>query len=114
MRWTGRSLHGPRNRSQIGVWAVIGTQTTSKLHTSYNVASLTDNGTGDSTLTFVVPFASASEYAVVCGTTSTSRVVTFTDQDNRPTASSVRLVTIDAANALTDVDPTTVICVGRR
>ena len=105
---------GPSNRSQVGVWAVIQAGTTGKLHGSYNVSAYTDNGAGDHTLTFVVPFASASDYAIVCGTMATNRTVTFVDQDNRAAASSVRVVTINASNSLTDIDPTTVLCVGRR
>ncbi len=113
MRFLG-GLWGPRTRSRVGMWAVVQAGTTAKLHSSYNVSSFTDNGAGDFSFTLVIPFASASDYAIVCGTNATNRTVTFQDQDNRPTASSLRTVTINAANALTDIDPTTVLCVGRR
>lgn len=115
MRQSGLGLWGPRNRSIVGAWAVIQAGTTGKLHSSYNVASYTDNAAGDHTLTFVVPFGGANEYAVHCGSANgTNQMGHVSDSSNPPTAASVRVLTINASNVLVDVDPTTVLCVGRR
>lgn len=114
MRLIGQGGWGPRNRSIVGVWAVIQAGTTGKLHSSYNVASYTDNGAGDHTLTFVVPFGGANEYACTFGTAATNRTVTYQDEATATAAGSLRIKTINSGNALTDIDPTTVLCVGRR
>lgn len=95
------------------MWAVIQAGGTSKLHSSYNVGSLTDNGAGDFTLTYVIPFASASDYAVI-GSANTTVVNAFTEASSPPAAGSVQIRTINTSNASVDSDPTTVIAVGRR
>lgn len=99
--------------SQIGAWAVIQAGITAKLHSSDNVASLTDNGAGDFTLTYSTAFASASDYVVLGNPTTTSTGGFWTAEDVPPLAGSCRVLTIDAGNALVDRDPTQVICIGR-
>ena len=113
-RVTG-SLRPARNRSVVGAWAVIQAGGTGKLHSSYNVASYTDNGDGDHSLSFVIPFASASQYAVLCSSANiNNQMFNGTDESNPPLATSLRVLTINASNVLVDVDPTMVMCVGRR
>jgi len=103
------------NLSRVGVWAVIQAGVTAKLHSSYNVATFTDNGAGDFTLTFTVPFADASSYAIICSANSGNFTAGHTADGVPPLAGSARVVTIaDALNAQADRDPTTVIGVGRR
>ena len=46
-------------------WVAYNTNTTTTVHDSFNVASLTDDGTGDTTITFTVPMANA-DYAITC------------------------------------------------
>lgn len=116
MRGIGGGVHnGSRTRSIVGAQAVIQAGTTGKLHSSFNIASYTDNGAGDHTLTFAVPFATLNSYvALVEAVTSTNALGSWIDESNPPAAGSVRVLTINAGNALVDVDPTLVICIGRR
>ena len=116
MRLSGQSYRLQRNPSIIGMWAVVGGGGTMKIHSQYNLASLTDNGVGDFTLSYVIPFASASDYAVVGGLVHTSPVSPCQGVANPPTASTVRMLSFDPANpaAAVDFDPVTVLCVGRR
>lgn len=90
--------------------------TTAKLFTSYNIASFTDNGAGDFTLSFTVPFASASEYAVVASSFygADTRSTAYTSQTTQPTATTINILTLSAGGGGVDNDPTTVLCVGRR
>ena len=113
-RWLGSPSHRYAS-SRVGMWAVIQAGTTAKLHSSYNVASLTDNGAGDFTLTMAVAFASASHYAVLAAQANSGDfIAVWTDRNNLPTANTIRVVSPDASNTLTDYDPTLVLAVGRR
>lgn len=116
MRLIGGSLHnGAPNRSIVGLWAVVGGGVTMKTFSSFNVASLTDNGTGDFTLSMVVPFAAASEYAVFAAQDSGNFATAHIDHSNAPTARTVRVVTVnDGVGGFSDRAPVTVIAVGRR
>ena len=111
----GGVWNGSRNPSIVGAWAVIQAGGTGKLHSSYNVATYTDGGAGVHALTFTIPFASASEYAIVgsCSPTTTNTQI-YVNETTDATANSVSVVTINTSNALVDQDPTMVICVGRR
>lgn len=103
---------GPRN--MVGAWASIIGAATAGLRTSFNVGSLTDNGTGDWTLTFLRAFDTANY--VVCGINKDAagafqsvRASTVT----APATTSVRVVSYaDLAPTQLDSDPTTVMCVG--
>ena len=95
----------------MGGWAVIQADTTGQLHTHFTVSSYTDNGAGDHTLTWAIPFASASSYAVF-GTANTNLVGCFTAID--PSANSLTSLTVNTSNIKEDSSPTTVIAVGRR
>ena len=115
MRLTTSLKNGSYRSSVLGMWAVVGGGTTMKIHSSFNVSALTDNGTGDFTLAMVVPFASASEYVCLssqaCGNFAASHI----DDTNPPTASTVRIVTVsDGVGAFVDRDPVTVVALGRR
>ena len=114
MRQPGfRQARSAHITSRVGAWAVIQAGTTGKLHTSYNVSSYTDNGAGDHTLTWLVPFANASSY-VVLGTANSSTTNVFPLDTELPSAGSARVVTFSTSAVPTDTDPTTVIAVGRR
>jgi len=102
-----------RSTSIVGMWAVIQAGETGKLHSSFNVASYTDNGAGDHTLTYNISFASASDYVVV-GSANTNVTGAYTADGSPPAAGSARIVTANTSAALVDSDPTTVIAVGRR
>jgi len=100
----------------VKVWAVIGGTPDAKLHSSYNVTSLTDNAVGDFTLTFQQAFVNASNYAVLGMfgnvTASLSRGNIYVRQATLPTSTSCRTINIDAGGAAFDADPTMIFCVG--
>ena len=116
MRMIGGGIYnGSQTRSVVGLWAVVGGGITMKIHSAFNLSSLTDNGTGDFTLTMSIPFASASDYAVVATQGSGNFSAAHIDHSNPPTASTVRVVTFDDSVAnVGDRDPVTIVAAGRR
>lgn len=60
----GRQQYHP---SAAKAWAKINTITTTSILASYNVTSVTDNGTGDTTVTFTTAFSSADYGVAVAG-----------------------------------------------
>ena len=113
LRTLGGVTHG-ESTGQIAAWAVIQAGTTAKLHSSFNVASLTDNGAGDFTMTYVRAMR-ASAYAVfiMAAAGGTGQVAPgWTDVGNPPTATAVRVISPNNAGTNTDFDPTTVAVVG--
>jgi hypothetical protein len=64
---------------------------------SYNISSITDNGTGDYTLNFTTSFSTATSYGFVCGVGDDSNLGAENWLINQgqaaPTASAFRLVT---------------------
>lgn len=115
-RWVGPTRVGDNtSSSQVGAWAVIQASGTSKLHSSYNIASLTDNSAGNFTLTFQREFASASDYVILGAAVHAvagGANALYTDEATATTAASCRIVALFGAVA-TDMDPTTVCMVGR-
>lgn len=74
-------------------WVRYTTVTTTTIAASYNVTSLTDNGTGDTTINFTVNFSSANYCAL--GTfqgTATTNVGDLLISQTVPTASALRMV----------------------
>ena len=95
-------------------WAQIKGSGTTALWGSENVASLTDNAGGDYTITWVVPFATASSYACLIGSSGQTNATTRHFQAIQSiTASSMRTSFLDynAASA-TDPDMAYVIAIG--
>lgn len=85
--------------SAAKAWALFNTVTTTTLTKSYNVTSLTDNGTGDTTVTFTTAFSSA-DYAVVTShqVPSASSINTnMISSSSAPTTTTVRLVVVGSA-----------------
>jgi hypothetical protein len=102
--------------SQVGAWAVIGASPTAKLHTSYNISGLTDNGAGDFTLTFQRPFASASHYAIFGGGgAAANRSTMYVDGSagNLPAAGSMRILSFAFNSTGSDDDPLTAFAIGQ-
>ena len=58
--------------SAAKAWATYNTISTTSLIASYNITSLTDNGTGDTTVTIATDFSSANWCAVVCAGNASS------------------------------------------
>ena len=88
-----------------------------KIHTHFNVASLTDNGTGDFSLTYSIPFASASSYAVIVAPSlvTSPSIGAHIDHSNPPTANSCRILLMNnLASGHLDNDPVGVVAIGRR
>ena len=90
---------------EVKAWALIAGGTTDTIRASRNVAAVTDNGAGDTTVTWSVPFATASSYAaLLCTSGSTNAVIrTFVGLQSQ-TASSIR-TDLRNFNAVTPVDP---------
>ena len=95
-------------------WAQIKGSGTTALWGSENVSSLTDNAGGDYTITWAIPFATASSYAVVIGSSGQTGATTRHFQaEQSVTAASVRTSFLDfnAASA-TDPDMAYVVALG--
>lgn len=86
-------------------WTTVGATV---LTTGANIASLTDNGAGDTTLTFTTPMASADYVAIATG--GSADVFAHIAAQ---AAGSVRVRTRDAAGALTDSDLNQLIVLGK-
>lgn len=87
----GRSQYHP---SAAKAWILFdGTTVTPTVKASYNVSSLTDYGTGDWSVNFVVSFSSADYSVATCGTHDQNSYAgwLFIANDNPPTASACRL-----------------------
>jgi len=76
-------------------WVNFNGTGTVAIHASYNVSSITDNGTGDYTVNFTNAFSDAN-YAFVTGSNSRSAgndgPVILQDPANAPTTSAIRLL----------------------
>jgi hypothetical protein len=96
----------------VSAWANIDAQASAVLAKAYNVSNLTDNGDGDFTLTFTAAFGNAN-YAVGVSAATGGFVQGHTNNTaTAKAASAVRVSTWNASNALTNYNPTCVICVG--
>ena len=115
MRQFGRvSQPVPEHEFTCLSWAQIKGAGTTALWGSENVSSLTDGGGGDYTITWAVPFASASSYAVVVGSSGQATATTRHFQAVQSvTATSIRTSFLDfnAASA-TDPDMAYVVALG--
>ena len=84
-------------------WVNFNGTGTVAIRASFNVSSITDNGTGDYTVNFTTALADAN-YSVVgtTGTGSSANKATFEAPRATPTTSAVRGVTSDYAGTITD------------
>lgn len=73
---------------------------------SYNVSSVTDNGTGDYTINFSITFANANYIPVMsCRSVSPNVLdIVVVDDGNAPTTTSLRINTTNTSGTLRDVD----------
>lgn len=89
--------------SSAKAWVRFTSVTTTTINASYNVASLTDNGTGDTTINFTTPFSSANYSAAgISGDSSTTRF-NINQSTAAPTASAFRVVTFTDASTPSDM-----------
>lgn len=112
-----RSEYGSDGRDLVKGWINFNGTGTIAINNSYNVSSITDNGTGDYTITWTTAFADAyysvagwahllSEQLVVHGDTSAS--------DSGITTTSVRIDTTTHTGAAYDASTVSLIAVGDR
>jgi hypothetical protein len=96
MRLLG-SLHTlPEPALTVRAWAQIKNDGTKVIYGSHNVSSVTDNGLGDTTVTWAKPMASASSYAALCCVTNGKTAPTQTTYNLQSiTANSVQTSNVD-------------------
>jgi hypothetical protein len=82
-------------------WVNFNGTGTVAIRASYNVSSITDNGTGDYTVNFTNAFADANYAAVLSSIAQTSGnniALTCIDFDTAPTTTALRVRTSDTSN----------------
>jgi hypothetical protein len=106
--------HGlyPPNKNTIRCSVVYNTTTSTSITDSFNVSSLTDNGTGETTINFAVVQPDA-KYAVAAFVNGTNIVNGNTGTPAAPSASSFDINTSTAVPALADAGYVSGIVVGR-
>lgn len=88
--------------SAAKAWVSYTTITTTSIYTSYNVASLTDNGVGDTFVTLNTPFSSSNwGWSATAGTGSTD-IFTTAPYTNTPGTNTLRIGTFNGGRSLTD------------
>jgi hypothetical protein len=87
-------------------WVNFNGTGTVAIRSSYNVSSITDNGTGDYTVNFATALADANYAAVVWAATSGSTGIFVPTQSSTtvPTSSALRLVTRNSSATANDLD----------
>ena len=76
--------------------------TTSAIRASFNVSSITKNGTGDYTLNFTNALSDANYSCVFTGSVSGARIVAINDSAAVPTASACRIAVCTTGGVATD------------
>jgi len=98
--------------SAAKAWVVFTSVTSTSASASYNVSSLTDNGTGDTTVNFTTSFSSAN-FAIGISSGITSAPANPVPQINSVTSGSVRIQIAKRSDGATDDAPNqSVICFG--
>jgi hypothetical protein len=82
-------------------WCLFTSVTTTAITASYNVASLTDNGTGDTTITWDTDFSSAN-YCVVTSTIIGATTYVVAELNSAKAAGSTRIQNVQIGVALVD------------
>lgn len=113
-----RSDNGADNRDMVKGWVNFTGTGTVTINDSYNVSSITDNGTGDYTVNWTTAFATAN-YAVagscqISGSDGAASKVVVIAAGTSPTTSSVRIKTIDVSSDAGDSVIVTLIATGDR
>lgn len=83
-------------------WVNFNGTGTVAIRASYNVSSITDNGTGDYTVNFTNAFADANYSTVLTGGNSGGLVAFMAEASTAPTTSAVRMRTANSSFALVD------------
>ena len=94
------------NGTQIGTlcraWVNFNGTGTVAIRASFNVSSITDNGTGDYTVNFTTALPDANYSCVVTGTVSAARVVAINDSGAAPTSSACRVLSATTSGVAAD------------
>ncbi len=97
-------LDGPLRRAyQVNGWVAFNGVTTTAILDSENVSSLTDNGTGDTTITWASPMSTA-DYAVGAGCqANNAEIASLVAGTTAPTAAALRVLSNHGAGASADI-----------
>jgi hypothetical protein len=100
-------------------WLNWNTVSSSTITSNYNVTSLTDNGTSDTTITFVTAFSAAAQYTFAGGVKADGAETaggTLRMDDGTPATlmatTAIRLVTLGSTTTKYDTDLATVVLFG--
>lgn len=83
-------------------WVNFNGTGTVAIRTSFNVSSITDNGTGDYTVNFTSAMTDANYAIVLTGGNSGGLVAFMADANTAPTTTAVRIRTANSSFALAD------------
>lgn len=97
-------------KQAVKAWALINGTGTVSIYDSYNVSSITDNGTGDYTANFTSALSSVN-YATAGSTPSANPGITDNSMATHLTTS-CRFTTRTSGFALSDYDPISFIAIG--
>ena len=105
------------NGTQIGTlcraWVNFNGTGTVAIRASFNVSSITDNGTGDYTINFTTAMPDAN-YSYQCNGSNGTRVLCVGPNDTtRPTASALRVYCYPAANTSTNDGTDVTVAISR-
>jgi hypothetical protein len=84
-------------------WVNFNGTGTVAIRASYNVSSITDNGTGDYTVNFTTAMVDANYATTFITNTAQSIIWTTNNGGANPTTTAVRVASRDSANSMTDV-----------
>ena len=94
------------NSTQIGTlcraWVNYKGTATVSIRASFNVSSVTVNGTGDYTLNFTTALPDANYAVALTGTASAARIVALNDSAATPTASACRVISTTITSTAAD------------
>lgn len=92
--------------SSAKYWVKFTTNTTTAITVSYNVTSLTDNGTGDTTITIATDFSSGNFCSVSNSTFNNdlTGIQVYQATLNNASAGSIRVITYNSTTGILDFD----------
>ena len=83
-------------------WVNFNGTSTVAIRASYNVSSITDNGTGDYTVNFTTALADANYSILSIGNRSQAWITALNDTAAAPTSSAVRIATVTSSFTFAD------------
>jgi hypothetical protein len=88
----------------VRAWVNFNGTGTVAIRASFNVSSITDNGTGDYTVNFTTALPDANYAAATAGSNQSANINLWIVKPAIQTTSSIRLLNLTAANVLNDVE----------